>query len=672
MLTPDVIDRINCKCFSSVQKGSPHMTLTKDLRHKIADPDISYSERARQRCELAKQLENLGNYDEAREAMGELWQEVGERPVLGGLESRTAAEVLLRVGSLTGWLGSSKQFEGAQEKAKSLIYESMTVFESLLEEEKVAEAQTELAVCYWRAGAFDEARVKLKEALKYLDNTDSEVKAVALLRSAVVEAVSKRFNDALRIHTEAISLFKKVHNDVLKGKFHHSFAGVLNALSETEYREEYIDRALIEYTAASYHYERAGHARYQACVENNLGFLFGTIGRFAEAHEHLDRAQALLTSLKDRVHLAQVDDARAKVLLEQRRYAEAEKLARLAVRVLENGGEQSLYAEALTTHGIALARLGKPATAREVLEKAVEVAQEAGDVESAGQAALTVIEEVGSHLSELEAGEIYVRAAKLLEKSQNMATLRRLCECARRVLFLTHAAAAPPDWKGFSFREAVRRYESHLIERALKDADGMVSRAAQWLGFKHHHSLISLLKNRHKHLLHARTPVVPRKRSIIRPQGQGRALQGAPEQGTPGQGTPEQSKPVKAARPVLILHVEDNKTVARAVRDTLEGEGWAVRLCADGAEGRREIASETHYDLLLLDNELPGASGIELTRRARSLSRRRHTPIIMLSASDCAAEARRAGVDAFLRKPKDIALLVETVARLLAEKPGGR
>ncbi len=630
------------------------MTLTKELLHKIADPITTPDERARRRCELGKQLEMLGNYEAAREAMGEFWRGIGIRPLLDGLESRTAAEVLLRVGALTGWLGSSKQSEGAQEKAKGLIYESIRIFEALPDEEKVAEAQTELAGCYWREGAFDDARVVLQEALSRLNDMDSEVKAVALLRHAVVEVAAKRFNDALGIHIEAIPIFENVNDDALKGKFHHSFASLLNDLSAIEHREKHIDRALIEYAAASYHYEQAGHARYQACVENNLGLLYGTIGRFAEAHEHLDRAQALLTSLKDSVHLAQVDDARAKVLLEQQRNAEAEKLARMAVRALEGGGEKSLYAEALTTYGIALARLGKPKSAQGALEKAINVSQVAGDLESAGQAALTMIEEVGSKLSEFEVSEIYIRAAELLEKSQNMATLRRLCECARRVLFLTHAAAAPPDWKGFSFREAVRRYESHLIERALKDADGMVSRAAQWLGFKHHHSLISLLKNRHKHLLHARTPIVPRKRSIIRAEGMDGAHQRPAE---------------KAVRPVLILHVEDNREVAAAVRNTLEEEGWAVRHCADGADARREIASDAHYDLILLDNELPGASGIELVRRARSLPRRRRTPIIMFSASDCAADARRAGADAFLRKPRDTAHLVETVTRLLAEKP---
>jgi tetratricopeptide (TPR) repeat protein len=422
------------------------MTLTKELLHKIADPTITPDERARRRCELAKQLENLGNYEAAREAMGEFWQGIGIRPVLEGLESRTAAEVLLRVGALTGWLGSSEQAEGAQEKAKSLIYESIRIFEALPDEEKVAEAQTEIAVSYWREGAFDEARIMLQHALSRLDNTDSELKAVALLRSAIVEGAAKRFNDALRIHIEAIPLFKNIHNDLLKGKFHHSFASVLNHLSETEYREEYVDRALIEFTAASYHFEQAGHARFQACVENNLGFLYGTVGRFPEAHEHLDRAQALFTSLKDSVHLAQVDNTRAQVLLEQRKNAEAEKLVRLAVRVLERGGEQSLYAEALTTHGIALARLGRPMNAYEVLRRAVDVAEQAGDGESAGQAALTIIEECGSHLTEQELSVVYERAADMIDKSQNMANIKRLCACARRVLFLLNASPSPTDW----------------------------------------------------------------------------------------------------------------------------------------------------------------------------------------------------------------------------------
>ena len=47
---------------------------------------------------------------------------------------------------------------------------------------------------------------------------------------------------------------------------------VLRSLGTSENREEYIDRALVEYAAASYHFEQAGHNRFQARVENNVGF----------------------------------------------------------------------------------------------------------------------------------------------------------------------------------------------------------------------------------------------------------------------------------------------------------------------------------------------------------------------------------------------------------------
>jgi CheY-like chemotaxis protein len=53
-----------------------------------------------------------------------------------------------------------------------------------------------------------------------------------------------------------------------------------------------------------------------------------------------------------------------------------------------------------------------------------------------------------------------------------------------------------------------------------------------------------------------------------------------------------------------------------------------------------------------------------LTRYARSLPRYRTTPIIMVSASDCRADARRAGMDLFLRKPDDMHALVDAARRL--------
>jgi CheY-like chemotaxis protein len=78
-----------------------------------------------------------------------------------------------------------------------------------------------------------------------------------------------------------------------------------------------------------------------------------------------------------------------------------------------------------------------------------------------------------------------------------------------------------------------------------------------------------------------------------------------------------------------------------------------------------KIESTERYDLFLFDNDLPGASGLELLRHARMLPLRQRTPIIIVSATDCAREASRAGADAFLKKPDDIDQLAPTIARLL-------
>jgi tetratricopeptide (TPR) repeat protein len=260
------------------------MNLAEQLLHQIDDSTVTRNERARLRCQLSKKLEESGDYEGAQATMGELWSRIGERPTLDGLDRGTAAEVLLHVGLLTSCIGSVRQIEGAQEAAKTLIRKSITIFKELQNEEKVAEAQTDLAICYWREGALDEARRLLQEVLPRLHNTSKELKLKTLLRSALVEVTATHYGDALRIIMGAVPLLDENNNDALKGKFHGQLANVLEHLGAAENREDYIDRALIEYAAASFHFEQAGNTRYCARVENNLGFLYLTINKFDEAH----------------------------------------------------------------------------------------------------------------------------------------------------------------------------------------------------------------------------------------------------------------------------------------------------------------------------------------------------------------------------------------------------
>src|SRR2546426_9428070 len=99
-------------------------------------------ERAQLCCRLAKQLEKVGEYEAACEALNEFWPERHGLPKLDGLNEPTKAEVLLRIGALAGWRGGADQATESQETAKDLITKSIEMFEALGQSEKVAEARS--------------------------------------------------------------------------------------------------------------------------------------------------------------------------------------------------------------------------------------------------------------------------------------------------------------------------------------------------------------------------------------------------------------------------------------------------------------------------------------------------------------------------------------------------
>ncbi|HEX7723366.1 MAG TPA: response regulator [Pyrinomonadaceae bacterium] len=621
--------------------------------------DLTLADRAELCCDIAKQFEKTGDYDAACDALAEFWPERNQPPNVQGLEESSGAAVLLRAGAVAGWLGGASQAEGAQETAKNLITQSIEIFDRLGDSKNSAEARGDMALCYWREGSYDESRVQLAEALSRLGDENAELKAVLLIRAAIVEVDSERFEEALNFYKRALPLVEGTQNHALQGSFHFEYGLLLRRLAVPANREEYIDRALIEYSAASFHFQEAGNDRALARVETNLGYLFFTIGKHKEAHAHLDRARHVFLKLKDAGMAAQVDETRARTLLAQGYVTEAERVVRAAVRVLERGGQQAVLAEALATHGVALARLGNDLRARSLFERSASVAETAGDLEGAGRARLSIIEELGEKIAAAELVSIYRSAIDLLKNSQDPASTKRLISCAEIILnTLARLETQTPEaiedsWEGFSLKRHVKAAESTVIERALRDAGGSVSKAAKLLGFKHHQSLISLLNSRHKDLLKTRSTVRKRRRHILRPHGSRKAVA-------------KRAVPVKKSE-ISILHVEDHDLVARTIGDIIAAENWHVDLCSDSDTALLKLTGNDRYDVLIFDNNLPGISGLELVARARKITHRRRTPIIVLSAEDCEQAAWRSGANAFLRKTQAMDQLATTIRRLVRD-----
>src|SRR5438034_1800898 len=510
-------------------------------------------ERARRCCDLAKQLEKAGEYEAACEALNEFWPDRNGPLNLNDLDKAARAEMLLRIGTLSGWLGSTDQAAGSQETAKNLITQSIGLFQHLGLAERVAEARGDLALCYWREGSYDEARATLAEARDSLGDRDGDLRALLLIRAGIIEARTQQLHEAMRLYSEAAPLLDRSEDHALKGTFHNGYGSVFQRLATPENREDYLDRALMEYTAASFHFELAGNTRFLARVENNLGYLFFTIGKYDEAHKHLDRARHLFFVQNDMGAVAQVDDTRARTLLAEGRVAEAERVARNAVRTLEKADEQAVLAEALTTHGVAFARSGDYSSAKRLLQRAIEVAQTTGDLEGAGRTKLSIIEELSGQTPATQLVSIYLSTAELLRQSQDPTTNKRLIICSQKVIKVWKGRSIEDHVEGqeakelswASFKRQVRKAEKALIARALREGQGSVTKAAHLLGFKHHQSLISIINIRHEDLKQTRSIIRKRRRHILSQPKKSRR-------------TPPKLSPVRRTSQISILQVEDH------------------------------------------------------------------------------------------------------------------
>lgn len=490
------------------------MTLADERLKGLDNTSLTAEERALLRCQVAAELIHIGKYEKAREALGELWRGTGQRPNVEGLAERTRAEVLFQAGVLSGWIGASKQVVGAQEAAKDLISESAALFERLGDYNRSAAAHADLALCYWREGAYDEARTML-EGVASLIEDDAQLKAKTVLRFAVVDSSAGRYSDALRLLMESASLFGEGVSHTLRGSFHNELAIALQLLGKAERRADYTDRAILEYTAAAYHFEQARHERYVARIENNLAFLLYKLGRYQDAHEHLDRAQAILTKIKDAGTLAQVDETRARVLVAERKYRDADRTLASVIKTLEQGDESALLADALTVQGVVWARLWVYESSINVLRRAAEVAESVGALSNAGLAVLTLIEEHGAtwRMRPSEVYEAYLRADRLLKETQDAEDVGRLRACARIVM--RRLTVVQFGDKNFTLPGAVHEFEAKLIERALEESGGSLVAAARILGLTHQ-TLGSILNSRHKQLTAKRKPPQRRLKSIIK------------------------------------------------------------------------------------------------------------------------------------------------------------
>ncbi len=116
-----------------------------------------------------------------------------------------------------------------------------------------------------------------------------------------------------------------------------------------------------------------------------------------------------------------------------------------------------------------------------------------------------------------------------------------------------------------------------------------------------------------------------------------------------------------------ILVVEDNEQNLYLVTYMLEKHGYEVIQARDGTEGI-EMADRHHPDLVLMDIQLPGMDGLEVTKRLRSYSKLNTVPIVAVSSHAMAGD-REKGIDAgcsgYIEKPINPDTFINEVEKYL-------
>ncbi len=319
-------------------------------------------------CEKLFKLERQGRYEEALSEIGDLWENKTLLPNTEGLETPLAAELILRCGSLFGFLGHVKQIPNSQEKSRNLLTAARNLFIELYNVEKIAECENYLALAYWRTGEINEAETWLEASFSHSLPPSSNTRFYSFIIKSLISLSSHKPEEILDALYRIEDSAAKCTDNCLKGSYHNQIGIAWDILGN-------VPKALHHLESAKNFYAKAKHKIYLGVVYNDLSLLYKTARDFEKAHQMIDASTKIFKSIKDRTREGFSFDTKAQIFYSEGKFEEALKTIEKAAKILTPGENAAYLVETYRTKIKILISLDDLSSATFCLMEAFEIAK---------------------------------------------------------------------------------------------------------------------------------------------------------------------------------------------------------------------------------------------------------------------------------------------------------
>lgn len=391
---------------------------------------------------LTKRLldfERCGRYEEALAEVRHIWEDTNLLPNTDGFEPQTAAEIILRCGSLIGFLGFIKQIPNAQERSKNLLGEAHCRFLEVYNVEKIAECENYLALAYWRTGELNEAEAFIEQALLHNLPDSNKTRLYSYIIESKIDFAKHNYEKICRNFARLKVYFSKCADYFLNANYYNHLGLAFKNMGN-------LVEALPNIEKARDCFYKIKHHSFVALCENNISQIYKLQKNFVKAHKVIDSATKTFKKIKDITRQGFSLDTKAQIYFTERKYAEAFETIEKSIAILQKGENATYLAEAFLTKAKISVYLDDFSSAFLCLSDAVQLAKS----KISEEAALRLVKEFELALEEKKSQQAEENSAK--EKSD--------VENLQLVL--------PPSIAHYQEFQVIRIQNTHLEDVGLK------------------------------------------------------------------------------------------------------------------------------------------------------------------------------------------------------------